>query len=151
MSVQNKYDFENSVGAWLNWTSRAMERELGRELAAQEITPQQWGVLATLNHAGPQHQTALAEMLRLEPPTLCRMVDLMERDGWVAREDDPADRRRKLVRLEPQAEEVWATMVQSARSVRERATRDFTPEEVEQLKTLLARIRSNLKHSDPGD
>jgi MarR family transcriptional regulator for hemolysin len=145
-----KYDFENSVGAWLSWSSRAMERELGRELAIHGITPQQWGVLSMLVRSGPQHQAALAEALRMEPPTLCRMVDNMERDGWVVRTDDPADRRRKLIRLEPRAEVVWEKMVRSARKVRERATRDFTPEEVEQLRTLLARLRNNLKHTDTG-
>ncbi len=143
-----KYDFEKSVGAWMNWTARALERELGRQLETHGITAQQWGVLSTLVRMGPQHQAGLATTLRMEPPTLCRMLDVMERDGWLAREDDPEDRRRKRIRLEPKAEEVWETMVQSARAVRKRATRGFSPEEVEQLRTLLSRIRANLKHPD---
>lgn len=145
-----KYEFEESVGAWLNWTARAMERELGRELGEHGISAQQWAVVSTLVRHGPRHQAALAEMLRLEPPTLCGMLDVMERDGWVIRESDPADRRRKRVKLAPRVESVWETMVRSARRVRARALRDFDPAEVEQLKRLLARVRDNLGTPEPG-
>lgn len=139
-----KYDFEQSVGAWVGWTSRSLERALNTELSRYGITPQQWAVIATLVRSGPISQAALARTLRVEAPTVCRMLDVMERDGWVARENDPDDRRRKRIELAPAAEEVWAAMARSARAVRETALKGFSDEERTQLQDLLARVRANL-------
>ena len=43
----------------------------------------------------------LAQIERVEPPTMTRLVDAMERDGHVVRSPDPADRRAVLVRATP--------------------------------------------------
>ena len=48
--------------------------------------------------AGPRRVGELAEAEQVEPPTMTRLVDGMERDGYVAREADPEDRRAVIVR-----------------------------------------------------
>ncbi|MBI4495103.1 MAG: MarR family transcriptional regulator [Chloroflexi bacterium] len=44
-------------------------------------------------------QTALAARLRLEKSTVSRLVEHLERRGWIRRERDPADRRVLLLHL----------------------------------------------------
>ncbi len=43
----------------------------------------------------------IANRLSVRPSTVSKMVDILERKGWVQRESDEGDHRRVLVRLTP--------------------------------------------------
>ena len=73
------------------------ERAMNDELAPRGITFRQAQVLWLLAHEGSLSQTDLAERMRIEPPTLVGILDRMEREGWIRREGDATDRRRKFV------------------------------------------------------
>jgi MarR family transcriptional regulator for hemolysin len=138
------HDFENYVGYWICMASRAFERAMNEELAPSGITYRQCQVLAWLAIDGNLSQTDLAERLRIEPPTLVGILDRMEREGWVRRESDPHDRRRKLVAAMPKALPVWSKIVACSNNVRERGNQGVSPPEQELLKNLLKRIIENL-------
>ncbi len=55
-------------------------------------------LMRLLDHDG-ETQATLARAQRIEPPTLCRMVDRLERDGYVERRAHPDDRRAVGVHL----------------------------------------------------
>lgn len=139
------YDFENSVGFWVTTTANEFQRAINDELAPQGITYRQCQVLGFLALEGPLPQCKLAEHMRIEPPTLVGILDRMERDGWICREGDPGDGRRKLIRPEPAAKPVWARMVAAAKRVRKRAARGLSASEMATLKRLLSSVRQNLK------
>ena len=138
------YDFEQSVGCWLTRASQAYERALNAELAPRGVTFRQVQVLGWLAHDGELSQTELAERMHVEPPTLVGILDRMERDGWISRHDCLTDRRKKLIRVEQQAEPVWAEIVAGARKVRARATAGLEPEQIAALRHLLDRVMENL-------
>lgn len=140
-----QYDFENSINYWLVLTAQACERALSEQLAPEGITYRQAQVLAWLAHDGDMSQTELADRMRIEPPTLVGILDRMEREGWVARQNCSADRRRKLVTLGPNAEATWRKLTGIFRSVRGTAVQGLTEREVETLKGLLVRVQQNLK------
>ncbi|MFE1598052.1 MarR family winged helix-turn-helix transcriptional regulator [Methylobacterium sp. ID0610] len=48
---------------------------------------------------GDPRQSALAEALGIEGPTLVRLLDQVEEAGLVTRQEDPTDRRAKVLRL----------------------------------------------------
>jgi MarR family transcriptional regulator, transcriptional regulator for hemolysin len=139
-----EYDFQSSIGYWLCMTSHAYERAMNEELTAQGITFRQCQVLAWLAMEGDQTQTALAAHMNIEPPTLVRVLDRMERDGLVARTDCPDDRRRKIIRPLPKAKPIWKKIIASAEVVRSRAIDGLSKQEVATLKKLLARMQENL-------
>jgi DNA-binding MarR family transcriptional regulator len=56
-------------------------------------------VLATLRDAGPQRVTALATAEAVAQPTMTTLIGRLERDGLVARGDDPDDARAVRVAL----------------------------------------------------
>lgn len=70
-----------------------------------------------LSHAGlvalhllgeePTNQTELAERARVENQTMSRTLDRLEREGFVARERDPRDRRRHIVRRTAAGARAW--------------------------------------------
>jgi MarR family transcriptional regulator for hemolysin len=139
-----EYDFENSVGFWVCQTAHVLQRSFNEELAPQGVTFRQAQVLGCLALEGPLSQTDLAERMRIEPPTLVGILDRMERDGWIRRDGDKTDRRKKLVQATPAARPVWSKIVAAAKRVRARATEGMSPAQLEQLRKLLSMVRANL-------
>ena len=73
-------------------------RRLRVEDEALGISAPRLSALSVLVFAGPRRVGELAEAEQVEPPTMTRLVDGMERDGYVAREPDPEDGRAVIVR-----------------------------------------------------
>jgi MarR family transcriptional regulator for hemolysin len=143
-----KYDFENSVGYWVCTASHAFQKAINDELAPQGITYRQAQILGTLALDGPLPQGKLAERMRIEPPTLVGVLDRMARDGWICREADPQDRRRKLIRPLAASQPVWNKIVHAAKAVRTRAAAGLTAQDLATLKHLLAIMQQNLEQTD---
>jgi MarR family transcriptional regulator for hemolysin len=139
------YDFQNSIGFWLTLATQAYHRAVSEELAPHGITYRQSMVLAWLALEGELSQTELASKMMIEPPTLVGILDRMERDGWIARHDCPADRRKKIVRAKAAAEPVWDQIVQCALRVRGQATEGLDESQRATLRSLLQRVLRNLK------
>jgi MarR family transcriptional regulator for hemolysin len=139
-----EYDFEQSVGYWMIMSAHAYERALNEELAPQGVTFRQCQVLGCLALQGTLSQIELADRMGIEPPTLVGILDRMERDGWIRRDDCPSDRRKKLIRATPEAKPVWSKIVACAKAVRARATRGLTKTQLTMLKELLDAVQQNL-------
>jgi DNA-binding MarR family transcriptional regulator len=73
-------------------------RRLRVEDDALGISAPRLSALSVLVFAGPMRIGALAQAEQVEPPTMTRLVDAMERDGYVERAPDPQDRRAVIVR-----------------------------------------------------
>jgi MarR family transcriptional regulator, transcriptional regulator for hemolysin len=138
------YDFENSVGFWICTASNAFQREFNEELAPQGVTFRQAQVLGCLALEGTLSQTDLADRMRIEPPTLVGILDRMERDGWIRRDGDKQDRRRKLIQPTPAAKPAWAKVVAVANRLRAKATHGLSPAQLIVLRDLLAKVQTNL-------
>lgn len=138
------YDFDQSLSYWVMTTSHALERSLAEELAPHGITFRQWQVIAWLAHDGILSQSELADRMKIEPPTLAGIIDRMERDGWIIRCECPGDRRKKLLKPTEKVTPIWETIVNAARQVRARASRDLSEEQLKGLKLMLGTIRENL-------
>lgn len=61
------------------------------------LTPSLLSALATIDRSGPLTLGALAELERVAPPTVTKVVGKLEVQGLVARSADPADGRVSLV------------------------------------------------------
>ena len=144
-----QYDFEESVGYWITMTSHFYQDALNQELLPYGITFRQFQVIGWLVYEGPLSQVGLADRMMIEPPTLVRILDRMERDQWITRENDPQDRRRKVITVLPEAKPVWSKMVACLKRLRKKATEGMTPEQVQTLKVLLAQVQENLGANVP--
>ncbi len=112
------YDFEQSIGYWLTLATQAYHRAVSDEVAPHGITFRQSQVLAWLALEGELSQAELANKMMIEPPTLVGILDRMERDGWITRNNCPSDRRKKLIRATAAAEPVWEKIAEGGRRVR---------------------------------
>lgn len=144
----SKREIEKGVGYWVLLTANLLERVANEEFTPHGITYRQVQVLGTLAVAGDLSQTDLAERIQVEPSTIVRILDRMERDGWIERVSSPTDRRVKLIRTTARVEPVWKTIRQCGVRIRERMTKGLTNSQVEELIQRLERISRNLGDSD---
>ena len=141
-------DFRKSIAYWIGAVARANEQVVNAALAPHGVTIRQVQVLACLKLFDGPAQNELAETLGVEPPTLVRVLDRMEAAGWIERRDDPADRRRKLVRATKKVEPVWATIVEQGTAVEARATRGIKKADLKTARQVLERMLANLEAGD---
>ncbi|MEU4393911.1 MarR family transcriptional regulator [Kribbella sp. NPDC023855] len=73
-------------------------------LAEQELSMWGYAVLTHLAREPADSQLALATAIGHDKSRLIPLLDQLEHDGLIVREQDPADRRHRRVRLTPQGE-----------------------------------------------
>jgi MarR family transcriptional regulator, organic hydroperoxide resistance regulator len=101
---------EWSLGRLLSMAARLVEQEWNSWLASRDLTHA--GLLAL--HAlrsGPRTQRELAAASMVEEQTMSKVLDRLERAGYVTRERDPADRRRLVVRRTPAGEQAYQAAI----------------------------------------
>lgn len=67
-------------------------------LVGEELTSSQYGVLATLIRYGEMDQKRLGELASLDKSVVGDVVARLGRKGWLVRDRDPADGRRRILR-----------------------------------------------------
>ena len=139
-----EYNFEKSVSYWVGLTSHLFETALNSELSGTGITLRQVQVLACLALYGKLAQNELASQLRIEPPTLVRILDRMERDGWIERVESPKDRRKKIIHTTDKAISKWATIIECGERMEKQATEGLSQSQLQTMKKTLTLIRHNL-------
>ena len=81
--------------------------------------------------------------LRIEPSTLVRVLDRIERDGWIVRRPSPQHHRKNIIHDEKVTQ--WAIIVECGEHMERRATTGLSETQLAALKETLAAIRENLK------
>jgi DNA-binding MarR family transcriptional regulator len=134
----------DSLGFLLADVSRLMRRAFDERARTIGITRPQWRVLTTLSRHEGINQGGLADLLEVEPITLCRMVDRLAEAGMVERRADPSDRRAWRLFLTDQARPPLAELRILAADLFEDAMQGLTVEEQTQLHNVLGRLMQNL-------
>lgn len=107
------------------------------------------GILMRLLERDGLTQVALARLQRVEAPTLCRMVDRLERDGLVERRPHPEDRRAICVFLTPAGRRAAKRGRKAVVEVEETIFGTLDEDEQAQLAQLLDRVLERLPGEAP--
>ncbi|MBM3515100.1 MAG: MarR family transcriptional regulator [Alphaproteobacteria bacterium] len=135
----------DSLGYLLGLVTRTYDRRLQDSLAALGVAPGQFPALVMLYEKDGLTQADLCRRIGVEQPTMANTLARMERDGLVARIDDPKDKRRSLIQLTPQARAIQADVMAAARRIAGLAVEGLSAADQEHLFTLLGRLNDNLK------
>jgi DNA-binding MarR family transcriptional regulator len=133
-----------SLGFMLSDVSRLMRRRFDERARTVGATRAQWRTLTTLSRNEGLNQGALADLLEVEPITLCRMIDRLEESGLVERRRDPNDRRAWLLYLTAKSRPLLDDLHAVAGEMIEQALAGIAPGDRERLGDLLNTIRANL-------
>lgn len=135
---------DDNLAAILSDTSRLMRRSFDARARQIGVTRPQWRVLSVLRRFEGINQGGLAELLEVEPITVCRMVDRLQEAELVERRPDPEDRRSWLLYLTPKAQELIGWLRPLAEEMLDEALEGISDADRTTLLTSLDRIRRNL-------
>lgn len=142
-------DDRRTVGFLISDVARMMRAAFDRRVQRIGLTRSQWLVLSLLYRRPGVSQSELADMLEVERPTAGRMIDRLERKGWVTRRADAGDRRVKRLYLTAEAEGVQAEMGHIAAETVDDAMASLAPGERLALTGMLERVKGTLVAMGP--
>jgi MarR family transcriptional regulator for hemolysin len=124
-------------------TAHALRKAFDRLAVGLGVTRAQWKVLFRLTRQPGLRQVELADMLDIEPITLCRIVDRLEESGLVERTRDPDDRRAWRLHVTEQARPLIEKLQGVGAKLVEQAFAGIDPKDIEKARQVLARVREN--------
>ena len=104
---------------------------------------------AIINSPSRSAQVDIAKRLRIEGPTMTRMLDTLEKDGLVERLADPTDRRTKQLRLTPAGEDALEEIFAIADELRDRLLAGLPDAKIEELNAFLGTLVGRLDDGLP--
>ena len=132
------------IGRLIQQVSRNWRRAVNLRMAPLGLTDATWLPLLYLNRVGSVRQGELADVLGLDRSSMVRLIDTLEQQGLVLREDDPDDRRAKKIVLTPAAQPVVQAAMDAALRVLDGAVKGISPMDLETtvqvLETMLSRL-----------
>lgn len=138
--MAQRFDFWQLPGHLIR---RAHQRAVAifmEEMAGFDVTPVQYAILLALLDRPGEDQVTLAAHVALDAATSGSVVGRLEARGWLRREPDQRDRRRKLLWITPDGERAALQMLDATPQVQERLVEPLSPEEQAQLMHLLAKL-----------
>lgn len=139
---------EEPVGVLLAAIRRRLRQLVHARARGHRLSPQQFWMIVAVHEGGPSSLGALAERLRMDPPTASRIVASLTRRRLVRLAEDPADRRRLLIALAPEGADLAQRLRPVARELREALVAGFSPPQLTALRGALRRILGNLEAFD---
>ena len=124
-------------------TAHALRKAFDRLAVGLGVTRAQWKVLFKLTRKPGLRQVELADMLELEPITLCRIVDRLEEAGLVERVRDPEDRRAWRLHVTAKAQPLIDKLQAVGAELVEQAFSGIDPKDIDIARNVLARAREN--------
>jgi DNA-binding MarR family transcriptional regulator len=140
---------DENPGSRLADVARLMRRSFDARARSIGVTRPQWQVLLALRRHEGVNQGKLADLLDVEPITVCRMVDRLQEADLVERRTDPADRRSWRLFLTFKAHALLGDLRPLAEELLEQAFEGVDDADRAQLMTTLDRIRQNLSRRAP--
>jgi DNA-binding MarR family transcriptional regulator len=124
-------------------TAHALRKAFDRLATGLGVTRAQWKVLFKLTRHPGLRQVELADLLELEPITLCRIVDRLEEARLVERARDPEDRRAWRLHVTAGAQPLVEKLRAVGDELVEQAFAGIDPQDIETTRKVLARVREN--------
>ena len=133
------------IGYLLSDVARLIRTVFDRRVRSLGLTRAQWLMLTRLHRRPGASQTELADMLEIDRASAGRMIDRMEKGGWVERRADGVDRRVNRLHLTPEARRVHARMWAIAEATVDDALAPLSSKERDQFTRLTARVKGRLQ------
>ncbi|MCY1202399.1 homoprotocatechuate degradation operon regulator, HpaR [compost metagenome] len=106
-----------------------------------------WRILLALHECGQCSQKHLAERCRLDPASLTRQLQAMEKLGWIARAVDPQDNRLTNASLTPAGQAVVNEALPRRAAFFEESLKGLSAADIDTLNRVLSVLEQNFVHA----
>jgi len=115
----------------------SLEAHAYQSIASMELGLSDFGVLEALLHKGPLPVHVIGEKIRLTSGSISVAIDRLEQKGLVERQDDPEDRRTRIVHLTHEGRKLIGCAFTEHAHAMEHATSGLSkPERAEAIRLL---------------
>lgn len=141
--MAKSFDFQHAPGHLIRRAHQLAVAIFMEETDGFDITPIQFAILNVLIDDPGEDQVTLAGKVAFDAATFGSVIGRLETKGWVRREPDAQDRRRKLLWITDDGEEAAARMKRAVNRVQSRILAPLSAAEREQLVALLGKLVSS--------
>lgn len=138
--MAKSFDFRHAPGHLIRRAHQVAVGIFMEETADFDVTPVQFAILNALIDDPGEDQVTLARKVAFDAATSGSVIGRLEAKGWVRREADAADRRRKLLWVTPEGEQAARHMRRLVSKVQARILAPLDSKEQDQLIALLGRL-----------
>jgi len=138
-------DDDEYIGYVLSDVARLIRTVFDRRVRGIGLTRAQWLVLTRLYRRPGASQTELADMLEIDRASAGRMIDRMQKNGWVERRADSEDRRINRLYLTADARRAHKETWTIAEDTVDDALAPLSAAERDQFTRLAARVKVQLQ------
>ena len=138
--MPKSFDFRHAPGHLIRRAHQFAVAAFMEETAPFGVTPVQFAILNALIDDPGEDQVTLAGKVAFDAATFGSVIGRLEAKGWVRREPDAADRRRKLLWVTGEGEKAAAAMRRAVTRAQRRILGPLQPDEQQQLMVLLGKL-----------
>ena len=138
--MAKSFNFSEAPGHQIRRAHQLSVALFMQETAAFDVTPVQFAILNALMDDPGEDQITLSGRVAFDAATSGSVIGRLESKGWVRREADPADKRRKLLWATPAGEEVALQMKRAVGKVQSRLLGPLSKSERDQFAGLLGKL-----------
>ena len=136
--------FEENIGLLIHDVARLLRVLYDRQMASIGLTRSQWWLLTCLFFKDGINQSELAILMDMEKAPLSRLLDRMEKKGWVSRKNESKDRRTKSIYLSESVKPLISSMRDKAANYRSESLSVLTNKDLNKLKEILQILKKDL-------
>ena len=136
--------FEENIGLLIHDVARLLRVLYDRQMASIGLTRSQWWLLTYLFFKDGINQSELGILMDMEKAPLSRLLDRMEKKGWVIRKNESKDRRTKNIYLSESIKPLISSMRDKAAEYRNESLSILTDKELNKLKVILQILKKDL-------
>ncbi|MEO8390445.1 MarR family winged helix-turn-helix transcriptional regulator [Polaromonas sp.] len=138
--MAKSFNFSEAPGHLIRRAQQLAVSIFMEETAGFDVTPVQFAILNALMDDPGEDQITLSGRVAFDPATFGSVIGRLEVKGWVKRQADPADKRRKLLWTTPEGEKVALQMKRAVGKAQQRIVSPLDADERAQLGRLLAKL-----------
>lgn len=144
------FSFDTLPHSWINRLGFLLRKDLAERFraAGYRISAEEWAVLLFLWQKDGRRPSDLADLTIRDRTTMTRLLDTMERKGFINRHADQKDRRRISVMLSDQGRDLQTMLVPIAKGLIEQSLHGIGLTEMETTVSVLRRMMANLQNRE---
>lgn len=133
------------LGSLIHDVAHLLRLDIDDRLKSHNLTRVKWLALGVISDHPHISQSSLASRIELGNATVGRLVDRLVERGFVARENDPEDRRSYLLMVTPLANATIAELSDVPDALHADTLSGLAASEVSGLRDCLVKMKANLK------
>jgi MarR family transcriptional regulator for hemolysin len=135
---------KTTFGYLVHDVTRLMRKVFDRRAARFGLTRAQWRALKRVSHEPGLTQNEVAEFLEMEPIAVGRVIDRLQKAGFIERRADPQDRRVWRLHITDKAHDVVDDMEQISSELFKQAQRGIAAADMKIMLDVFTRMKQNL-------